>query len=142
MMSGDSPTSHKDYIDFKDSHLTPTPTTSKDFSPPSYTANADTAVAATICVGKSPKEEAAELLDSAHEKGDDCKPQTDDSLPNPDNVPDSTDSAPKVNGALDKFDDQWKTSTGASEKKEEEQEDGCGVKCLYYTLQCCECMIM
>ncbi|GLV42699.1 Juvenile hormone epoxide hydrolase 2 [Carabus blaptoides fortunei] len=51
-----------------------------------------------------------------------------------DDAPDSTDSAMFVGNNIN----------GKKKKNvnDSEEEDGCVVKCLYYTLQCCECTIM
>lgn len=51
---------------------------------------------------------------------------------------------PLANGAVDLIDgDPTKFNNLGAKKLEEDSEDeSCGVKCLYYTLQCCECTIM
>lgn len=137
MMSGDSTNPHKDYIDFQDSRLSPTPTTSKDYSAPNST---NVAVAASICTTPINKPETTELLDGTPK----MKEGTAAAQPNEEDIPDSTVCSSKPNGTLDRFDDQWKKNNTQSVPgmQKEENEDGCAVKCLYYTLQCCECTIL
>ncbi|KAI4472078.1 hypothetical protein MML48_1g19116 [Holotrichia oblita] len=48
----------------------------------------------------------------------------------------------KIDGS-DMLDGQWIPPKDAAKKhaNEEEEDDNCAVKCLYYTMQCCECSI-
>lgn len=137
MMSGDSTNSPKDYIDFQDSRLSLTPTTSKDYGAPNST---NVAVAASICTTPIDKPETTALLD--------CTPIMKEGAPtahpNEDDVPDSTVCSSKPNGTVNRFDGEWKKNNTQSVPgmEKEENEDGCAIKCLYYTLQCCECTIL
>lgn len=47
-----------------------------------------------------------------------------------------------VDAGGDRTDGAIKVNSVKPPYPEEPEEDGCGVKCLYYTMQCCECAIM
>lgn len=60
-------------------------------------------------------------------------PNGKDRISQQDGMPDTTDSAMFVGNNIN-------GKKNVNDK--EEEEDGCVVKCLYYTLQCCECTLM
>ncbi|KAI4472052.1 hypothetical protein MML48_1g08619 [Holotrichia oblita] len=60
-----------------------------------------------------------------------------------DNDRDNRDKPEKKIDGSDMLDGQWIPPKDAAKKhaNEEEEDDNCAVKCLYYTMQCCECSI-
>lgn len=157
MMSGDSPNSHsKDFFDFKEGRSTPPPTTSKDIAIQSSSNIPDgkTDIVAASVLAEPLKEHGpgtnyVGVIEghSDHHKNDDeilsseDKPFKDDSRPEAGDKNDKRDSPKKINGTIDQLDGSWIPPADVK-KDEDEEDDNCTVKCLYYTLQCCECTIM
>jgi len=154
MMSGDSPNSHgKDYFDFKEKEgrSTPPPTTSKDISVQSSSGGKDAKgdIVSASVLAEPPKEHGpgtnfVGIIDghSEHKNDDEIVSTEDKPLRNDDRpeAGDKKDAPKKLNGTIDKLDGNWVPP--AEKKEDDEEEDNCGVKCLYYTLQCCECTVM
>jgi len=153
MMSGDSPNSHsKELFDFKEGRSTPPPTTSKDIAVQSGSSTADAktdVVAASSVLAEPPKEHGpgtnyVGVIDPhADHKHDDDIVATEEKPLKSDDHPeagDKRDVSKKINGMIDKVDGNLAPSS--EKKQEEEEDDSCAVKCLYYTLQCCECTVM
>ncbi|KAK4877709.1 hypothetical protein RN001_010215 [Aquatica leii] len=147
MMSGDSPNSHtKDYYDFKEGRSTPPPTTSKDIAIQSSSgggeAKAEILAASVILEPlKEPCSNHVGVIDSQsnHKNDDEIIAQEDKPLKS-EHLTDEGDQK-KLNGTIDKLDGNW-VPTSDVKKDEEDSDENCAVKCLYYTLQCCECSIM
>lgn len=156
MMSGDSPNSHgKEFFDFKEGRSTPPPTTSKDIAVQSNTAAAEVksdtgavSVLAEPLKEHGPATNCIGFLDARSDsRNDDDIVKTDDKCIKEDDrdrheAGDKGDAPPhKLNGSVDMLDGQW-IPPADLKKQDEEQDDNCTVRCLYYTLQCCECTIM
>lgn len=140
-MSGDSPNSHtNDIFDFKD-RSSPIPTTSKDIA----VQSGPSIVTASVLVEPS--------------KVSECKPDepgvdspvssVPDDVSSPertlklDDTCNSGDQNPdKQPNGLDKLDGVWIPPVEEKKLGMNEDDEGCAVKCLYYTMQCCECTIM
>lgn len=142
-MSGDSPSSHvtETIFDFKEGRHSPIPTTSKEPTPPRNI------VTASVLVEPPKKEEEKEQEscpfgspvanngdDVKADRGDEEPPKLDDSG----GREDRKDELRKHNGA-DALDGKWVPPLDAKSDKDDEE---CAVKCLYYTMQCCECTIL
>lgn len=146
-MSGDSPHAHNDIIDYIDGgRSSPAPTTSKDPQPLTTSV-----VQASVLV--EPEK------DHEEEENGLCSPilnntSCDDNINNQDS--DKTfplddldhngkkkdkNEKGKLNGEADKLDGVW-MSNDTRKKPLEEDDDNCVVNCLYYTMQCCECVII
>lgn len=138
-MSGDSPSSHTNNIfDFKEGRVSPGPTTSKELA----CQSGSSVVTASVLVEPKKEESQEPLLCSPISNISDELPTAEktlklDDAPNPDDKSNPSDR--KLNGT-DKLDGMWV----APEKKVDkgEEEENCTVKCLYYTMQCCECTLM
>ncbi|XP_019870218.2 uncharacterized protein LOC109598740 isoform X2 [Aethina tumida] len=146
IMSGDSPNAHRDQnFDFtKESRSSPLPTTSREHTLQS-TAVPD---AQKASVAVEPEKKEGEPLDICCPtlNNDECE----DKRRNSDasdkakfddrdrDTPDKNEKR-KLNGG-DKLDGVWVTPKKKPEEVEED--DNCLVKCLYYTMQCCECNVM
>ncbi|KAF5292134.1 hypothetical protein FQA39_LY14089 [Lamprigera yunnana] len=144
MMSGDTPNSHaKDYFDFKEGRSTPPPTTSKDIAVQSCSsgdAKADILTAAVILEPiKEPYNNYIEITDSKSNHSNEDEIITQEEKPFKNAHLADEENNERLNGIIDKLDGNWVPS---SDLKKEEYDDTCTVRCLYYTLQCCECSIM
>ncbi|KAF5295495.1 hypothetical protein FQR65_LT10483 [Abscondita terminalis] len=146
MMSGDSPNSHaKDYFDFKEGRSTPPPTTSKDVVVLNNSGEAKAEIlAASVILEplKQPCNNQLGVTDGGqpnHKNDDEIIAQEDKPLKS-ENLTDEGDRK-KLNGTIDKLDGNWNPNS-STKKNEDDSDENCAVKCLYYTLQCCECNIM
>lgn len=149
-MSGDSPNTHQtDIFDFKEGRSSPAPTTSKD-----ATVHGGEVVQASVLVEPDKdkdKEDESKDLNSPilNNSSQDERRQSDaeqtvqvDELNFSGKDKDRREKR-KLNGDLDKLDGVWVPSREPrKEVKSDDDDDNCTVKCLYYTMQCCECTIM
>lgn len=145
-MSGDSPHAHNDIIDYIDGgRSSPAPTTSKDIQPISTSV-----VQASVLVEPEKDREDENSLCSPilNNPSDDNRDNRDpdktvalDEL-NYDGKKKDKNDRKKLNGEADKLDGVWIPSSDPRKKPLEEDEDNCVVNCLYYTMQCCECVIL
>lgn len=143
-MSGDSPHSHND-IEYIDSgRSSPAPTTSKD-------PQATSVVQASVLVEPEKNQDEDEralcspilnnsTCDEKHNSQDLEKTVSLDDLDHNGKKKDKNERE-KLNGDVDKLDGVWIPSNDARKKPLEEDEN-CMVNCLYYTMQCCECVII
>lgn len=141
-MSGDSPSSHaaETIFDFKDGRHSPIPTTSKEPAPHNI-------VTASVLVEPPKKEQEKEQeacpfnSPIANNTGDVKNERNNEEtlkLNDSSGYDDKMEDAKKLNGS-DKLDGKW---IPAQETKSEKEDEECAVKCLYYTMQCCECRIL
>lgn len=141
MMSGDSPTTH-DLFDFPpEGRRTPPPTTSKDIG--STEAKTDI-VAASVMVEPPKGGDFVGVLDEDKTKDDEILASEERSARIDGHQRDDGDrkeATKQLNGNKDKLDGNW-VPVDDLKKEDEEYDDNCAVKCLYYTLQCCECTVM
>lgn len=144
-MSGDSSNSHtNDIFDFKDGRISPAPTTSKDIS----VQGGSSVVAASVLVEpnkdiEKPDELVPNSPASIIGEVENDFASAERTLPLNENQ-DSGDADPSNNkqNGLDKLDGQWIHPKDEKGTQQPQEEENCTVKCLYYTLQCCECTIM
>lgn len=142
-MSGDSPSSHatETIFDFSQGRHSPIPTTSKEHN----------IVTASVLVEQPPKkdeekEQEAALLNSpivnnTCESVDDGKVNEETlKLNDARGCDDGKGDVKKQNGPADMLDGKWIPAPDVKQNDKEEEE--CAVKCLYYTMQCCECTIL
>ncbi|CAH0547784.1 unnamed protein product [Brassicogethes aeneus] len=144
IMSGDSPNAHKNEIfDFsKEGRSSPVPTTSKDaavqISNPAPAAAAGI-VQTSVAVEPEKRVKEEEPLDiccPTLNESDDLKRQDSEEGLKFDDRDDSDEKDKKANGG-DKLDGVWvPTAKKDKPRQDEEMDDNCVVKCLYYTLQC------
>ncbi|KAK9696121.1 hypothetical protein QE152_g32105 [Popillia japonica] len=149
MAGDDSPTEKRDEFQFGRS--TPPPTTSHIPAKPEQSIDIKTAA-------EPPKEE----KDKDKDEKDEIDVLRPDANPgyNPDEIRKREEDEPrrrdkrdgdkddrgkpekKVDGS-DALDGQWIPPNKEAKKQpiDEEEDDNCTVKCLYYTMQCCECSI-
>lgn len=146
-MSGDSPSSHatETIFDFKEGRHSPIPTTSKDPTQHNF-------VTASVLVEKPPKKDeekkqeasllsvpiannTSEVID---DHGNEEKLKLNDGGDHGCDD-DGKGVENKLNGPADMLDGKWIPAQDVKNDKEEEE---CAVKCLYYTMQCCECTIL
>ncbi|KAJ8985151.1 hypothetical protein NQ317_012803 [Molorchus minor] len=149
IMSGDSPNSHQnDIFDFKEGRTSPAPTTSKDIG-----IQSGEVVQASVLVEPTKEDESKDLNspilnNGANEDRSSCEQdqtvQLDDLSYNGKGKGDKDDQERrKLNGEFDKLDGAWVPRNDIKKNnKTEDDDDNCTVKCLYYTMQCCECSIM
>ncbi|KAJ8925188.1 hypothetical protein NQ315_001374 [Exocentrus adspersus] len=155
IMSGDSPNTHQtDLFDFKEGRVSPAPTTSKDVG----VQSGGELVQASVLVepAKDNKEEednkemSSPILNGSQDERR-CSTDADDQTVQLDELhfsgsgrgEDRRQEKRKLNGEADKLDGVWVPNREPrKDTKAEEEDDNCTVKCLYYTMQCCECTIM
>lgn len=145
-MSGDSSNSHtNDIFDFKEDRVSPVPTTSKEIG----IQGGSTVVTASVLIDAKLDEKPEEFIphspasiigdvENDFASAERTLPINENSTcgePDPDPVNN------KQNG-LDKLDGQWIHPKDEKGTQQSQDEENCTVKCLYYTLQCCECTIM
>lgn len=155
-MSGDSPSSHatETIFDFKEGRHSPIPTTSKDPTQQNF-------VTASVLV-EPPPPPLPPKKEKDEEKEQDGCPLNSPIANNTSDVNDEhhgdeetlklndggggcgfddnkRDDEKKLNGP-DMLDGKWIPAQDAIKNEKEEEE--CAVKCLYYTMQCCECTIL
>lgn len=146
-MSGDSPSSHatETIFDFKEGRHSPIPTTSKEQT------NPHNFVTASVLVEQPPKKDEEKeqtddacllnspILNNTGSNVHDDVGNEDKSLQLND-VGNCDEKKKKLNGP-DMFDGKWIPAPQQDVKNDKEEEE-CAVKCLYYTMQCCECTIL
>lgn len=142
-MSGDSPSSHaaETIFDFREGRHSPVPTTSKDPIPQ------QNIVTASVLVEPPKKEEEKEqeaclfnspIANNTSEVKDERDNEETMKLNDCNAYDDKRDDPRKLNGS-DMLDGKWIPAQDAKSEKDDEE---CAVKCLYYTMQCCECRIL
>ncbi|XP_018570518.1 uncharacterized protein LOC108910414 isoform X2 [Anoplophora glabripennis] len=153
IMSGDSPNTHQtDIFDFKEGRTSPAPTTSKDAA----VQSGGEVVHATVLVepekdkDKDKEDESKDLnspiLNNASQ--DERRSSDPDQTVQLEELKFSGKDKDrrekrKLNGDLDRLDGVWVPSRDPrKDVKAEEDDENCTVKCLYYTMQCCECAII
>lgn len=155
-MSGDSPSSHATdtIFDFKEGRQSPIPTTSKE-----STSQPQNFVTASVLVEKPPKRDEEKEQESClfnsplanntcevnNEHGNDESTLKLNSTGGGGGGGggfdgDKKDEQRKLNGPSDMLDGKWIPAQDATKNEKDEEE--CAVKCLYYTMQCCECTIL
>lgn len=136
-MSGDSPTSHANeaIFDFREGRSSPIPTTSKDPIPP------HSIVTASVLI--EPKKADEEKQDSAVLTSPVPKESKDEAIKEETlklNDSSGCGNPPEKANGSDKLDGSW--IPAHDEKAADKEDEECAVKCLYYTMQCCECTII
>lgn len=148
MMSGDSPDHCRTdpLLDLKDKPVACTSSNGNAARPAAET------IQATVSVEPRPKAQEAVAVcgpaDATSVTRRSRSTSTEDEIEmaatplSPDKNP--TECEETLNGPIDATDSDPTKLNSIYGKKEnaEQEEEGCGVKCLYYTLQCCECTIM
>ncbi|XP_018330685.1 uncharacterized protein LOC108740737 isoform X2 [Agrilus planipennis] len=147
MMSGDSPNSQKhELFEFKEDRKPPSPTTSRDAAVQIENANANnTDLAAASAFSDKVNDEVSKepYANEVHEP----HKNEDEILATAEEVPLRTEKRQSSDGNYVSRNDNLNRLDGitikpVNKKEETEEDESCGIKCLYYTLQCCECTIM
>lgn len=134
-MSGDSPNAHTNNVfDYLEGRSSPTPTTSKE---------ANTLVAASVLVEPSKADE--KERNSISLPGSKAHDATDQSkllkLEGKTEIDGNKEPPKDVNGSNEKLNAKLVPPPN-SVKGDNDDDENCIVKCLYYTMQCCECTII